>query len=239
MTLVIEINTFIDILGSMVATAGNDTSMDGVFLYTAHGAFGDEPGQQQLLAGLATNGVVSSHYYRPVDGGDFKPQFWPSFTVGLVSSAFGSRAADAESEHVLRVKQLPDHKVEITEYDNPADGVKITFNVLPADTFPSAGVVRLLEGKGGNVQHEAQDHSIIDDSDSELWDMASLGALLRLSKSWKAKLVVTKGRTGEVYRAQMTGIENWLGAVVPVVPEAADVLNDGVAVETHLDIPKA
>lgn len=240
-TMTIETGVFIDVLQTLSATAGGGKDapeLDGVFLYSQKGEYGEGPGEVDLLAGLSTTGVVSGHYYRPFESGTFDPTFWPFSAIGLVSSAFGQRAAQAEGDHVLQITQLPDNKVSIREYGSPEDGVEVNFQVGDPFSFPVKGLKRILAGEISQDPPRAKDDVVIKNGSTSVWSMDTLGSMLKLSKSWKTRLVLHKQVVGRIHRVQMEGLDNWIGAVVPPTPDEAATVNDGITVETFLNVPE-
>lgn len=234
MSFVIATETLIETLETLAATAGKESTNEGVFIYSTRGAYGEEPGETDLIAGLSTNGVVSGHCYAPAEGGNLTPTFWPLSAVTLVASAFAERAAEAE-DHVLRISQEVDDRVVVFEHDAPPDGVEIRFNALPAADFPHAGVVRLLTGTspGQSAIGKAEDEMDIPDVEAEMWEPAALGVLLRLAKKKRGRLLLTRSVTNGPVSASVVGLESWAGVITPPTPKKAEEMT--VVVETRLD----
>ncbi|WP_435070433.1 hypothetical protein [Amycolatopsis thermoflava] len=146
MSIRIETEQLVKLLGDLVHTAGGIGATSGVLLHTARGPLEDEPGTTDLLVGTSTDHFTVGHTYVEAYGQLPDAMLWPLADVRAVLAAFRPKAAltrNKSEKHTVVIGREADVLVVREDPDLFNDGLTIRFSEGQISKYPT-GLWRAL-----------------------------------------------------------------------------------------------
>ena len=219
--LTVETKKLLGLFDDLLITAdpkGDYPEYHGIHLAHARGAWEDEPGITDLLAGTSGNVEVFGHTW--IDAiGEIDPVFISVPNIKSIKGVFAGLAKSYDEEHTVElindagVLTIKEHRDTIVG----EDAVELHVPVQDASYFPLAGAKAWLDGTAGSKAPRDADNNFAVDENLTVWNQ-NIGLLLRVAKRRKSGLRLYRQHAANVHRAQIG--DTWIGAVKPVVPDA-------------------
>ena len=225
---VVMTKDLIDLLSILKITCeqkGKVPEINGVYIYSTRGAYGDEPGEQDLLAGISTDYSTAGHTYIQIEGGDLGDEgvFIPLDELKAIEMRMKSIQ---EEEHVMTISvDTVDEIVTFEEYDKDNPFIH-RFPLVDVD-FPVSAVQAWLEGSSNPLQDEMG--VPLDDGDVMVLNTDAMSTISKVAKKLKESGIPTvKKHRAAVYPLELG--EFWRGAMLPdelvISNDKDDLVND-------------
>lgn len=224
---VVMTKDLIDLLSILKITCeqkGKIPEINGVYIYSTRGHYGDEPGEQDLLAGISTDYSTAGHTYIQVEGGDLGGGvFIPLDELKAIEMRMKSVE---EEEHVMEISvDTVDEIVTFKEYDKDNPFIH-RFPMVDVD-FPSSAVQAWIEGSSNPLQDEMG--VPLDDGDVMVLNTDAVSTISKVAKKLKQSGIPTvKKHRAAVYPLELGDF--WRGAMLPdelvINNDKDDLVND-------------
>lgn len=219
MTLTIATSRLIETLTDALQTA--DDVVGGIFLSSHRGAFGDEPGEMDLLSATSTNRYVIGHTWIPVNG-SVVGMVWPVESAKTVLAICKSLALKAK-EHTVDLQVVtappPEDPKEgehpgwtVTLSETPAlfeSDTEFQFHAHHESKFPAVTIRRALSGL-------LTAKEVPPESPLTQWSATVLAPLVAVAKRRKTPMKFYRSELSHVQVVQIG--DTWLGAAYPILP---------------------
>lgn len=217
----VETKKLLGLIDDLLITAdpkGDYPEYHGIHLKHARGAWGDDPGETDLLAGTSGNGEVFGHTW--IDAiGEIDEAFVAVQHLRAIKGVFAPLAKAYDEEHsvelvhengVLTVKEhhttvVGDERVEL----QVPTGDATVFQIKAAEAW--------LDGTAGSKAPRDPDGNFAADDNLTEWGQ-SFGLLLRVAKRRKGHVRLYRQHAANVHRVQIG--DTWRGAIKPGIPDA-------------------
>lgn len=225
---VVMTQDLIDLLGILKITCeqkGKIPEINGVYIYSTRGEYGDEPGQQDLLAGMSTDYSTAGHSFIKVEGGDLGSEgiFIPLDELKAIEMRM--KSVD-EEEHVMQISvDTVDEIVTFEEYDKDNPFIH-RFPLVDLD-FPVSAVEAWIKGSSNPLQDEMG--VPLDDGDVMVLNTDAVSTISKVAKKLKQSGIPTvKKHRAAVYPLELGDF--WRGAMLPdelvISNDKDDLVND-------------
>ena len=204
-----DLISILEVLKITAEQKGEVPEINGVWLYSTRGEYGEEPGQVDLLAGMSTDYTVAGHTYVPVEGGDLGDGFF--LPLDELKAAEMRMKSVTEEEHVMEIELDPvDEMVTIREYDKD-DGFNHRFPLVEVD-FPADAVKKWVNGTSSPLQDEM--NQPLSDGKVMVLDTQAISTIIKVAKKKKVSGIPTvKVHRGAVHSIALG--DDWRGAMLP------------------------
>jgi len=217
----IQTRKLLGLLDDLITTAGNqvdEPTFNGIHISSARGAWGEEPGDVDLLVGISANGEVVGNTWVPGIG-SIDAGFWALINVKNIKYVFNPLAKRHDKENGIDDPHMVNIIVKdgfVTIFEETSDEpTELQFPVEDND-FPLSGMVKWINGESANTPKD-EDGNDAEDGALTVWTPA-LGLFLGVARRRKEFLrLYSPDHSAKIHTAQIG--ESWRGAIKPNVPK--------------------